>query len=238
MPAAGDDTLRLIGDRVQQRKTGTTAFRWIGPQRSDEALARRSADGDMGALARLYDRYADAAYGLALCILREPSLAEAAVENAFLALVRSSRQIHPGPASPRTILFTLVHRNAVDALRRNGRAAADIPSSEAPAVLALLPDDEREAFELVYYDGLRVDEVSSHLHKPVAAVNETLRSALHHVREVLGEAAHSAGQAPTRREPAFRGGLRRRGSSLLLGERSAVALGDGDDTGGSNESRD
>ena len=53
---------------------------------SDEALVLLAARSEESALAELYDRYGRAAYGLALRVLRDPELAEDAVQEAFLTL--------------------------------------------------------------------------------------------------------------------------------------------------------
>ncbi|PWU25215.1 MAG: RNA polymerase subunit sigma, partial [Candidatus Rokuibacteriota bacterium] len=85
---------------------------------SDEALLALVSRSDEKALAELYDRHGRVAYGLALRILRDPSLAEDAVQEGFLAVWRSAGGFLPERAKPSTWILTLVHRRAVDLVRR------------------------------------------------------------------------------------------------------------------------
>ncbi len=62
---------------------------------SDEALVALAARSEQSALAELYDRFGRPAYGLALRILRDEALAEDAVQEAFLALWRTSARFVP-----------------------------------------------------------------------------------------------------------------------------------------------
>lgn len=178
---------------------------------SDERLVARAARGDESALAEFYDRYAEVAYGLALRILREPSLAEAVVADAFVSVV------HADPANPsrapdaRTCLLALVHQKAVEASRgrsdppripqalgeeseqrRTSRAGSW--SDRCKRALALLPDDQRQTLELAYFDGLSIDELTHRVGQPRADVCWTLRAALYEFQEILKEptAAQSA----------------------------------------------
>ncbi|PWU23718.1 MAG: hypothetical protein C5B48_08055, partial [Candidatus Rokuibacteriota bacterium] len=88
---------------------------------SDEALLALVSRSDDAALAELYDRYGGVAYGLALRILRDPSLAEDAVQEGFLAVWRSAGSFLAERAKPSTWILTLVHRRAVDLVRREQR---------------------------------------------------------------------------------------------------------------------
>jgi RNA polymerase sigma-70 factor (ECF subfamily) len=62
---------------------------------SDEALVALAARSEQTALGELYDRYARPAYGLALRVLRDESLAEDAVQRAFLSLWRTASRFVP-----------------------------------------------------------------------------------------------------------------------------------------------
>ena len=63
--------------------------------------SRRSARGVEPALAELYDRFGRIAYGLAVRILRDRSLAEDAVQDAFLGAWRTAAAFDPGRGTAR-----------------------------------------------------------------------------------------------------------------------------------------
>src|SRR6184192_308991 len=92
---------------------------------SDEALVLLAARSQQGALAELYDRYGRTAYGLALRILRDEALAEDAVQEGFLAVWRTAARFVPERGKASTWILTLVHRRAVDVVRREQRRRAD-----------------------------------------------------------------------------------------------------------------
>src|SRR6185437_333270 len=85
---------------------------------SDEALVALAARSEQSALAELYDRYGRPAYGLAVRVLRDDALAEDAVQDAFLALWRTASRFVPERGKASTWILTLVHRRAVDLVRR------------------------------------------------------------------------------------------------------------------------
>src|SRR5438105_12836256 len=140
---------------------------------SDEALVLLAARSEQSALAELYDRYARPAYGLARRILRDDALAEDAVQDAFLSLWRTAPRFVPERGKASTWILTLVHRKAVDIVRREQRRRTDAVGEETESpirgaddeawlrlqrervqqALRQLPDQQREAIELAYYGG-------------------------------------------------------------------------------------
>src|SRR5919199_1709928 len=175
---------------------------------SDEALVALVARSDNAALAALYDRFGRAAYGVALRILRDPTLAQDAVQDAFLAAWRTAAAFDPARGSASTWLMTLVHRRAVDVVRREDRRRAD-PLDDAPvaagaatdeeasvreqrrtvqAALAQLTGDQREALELAYYGGLTQSELAERLGVPLGTIKSRMFAGLARLRELLGEA--------------------------------------------------
>jgi RNA polymerase sigma-70 factor (ECF subfamily) len=176
----------------------------------DEALLALAAHEDEGALAELYDRYGRPAYGLALRIVRDPALAEDAVQEAFLTLWRTAKSFRSDRAKPSTWILTLVHRRAVDVVRREERRrAAPLETSEEPEAygpatdeeieltdrrrivqeaLRQLPDDQREALELAYYGGLTQSELAERLSVPLGTIKSRMFTGLRRLRDLLAEA--------------------------------------------------
>src|ERR671923_1485240 len=112
------------GSRVRRAKRSDDV-RLDPAQLSDEALLAAVARSDEAALAELYDRFGRVAYGLALRVLRDGALAEDAVQEAFLAAWRTADTFMPERARASTWLLTLVHRRAVDVVRREQRRRAE-----------------------------------------------------------------------------------------------------------------
>jgi RNA polymerase sigma-70 factor, ECF subfamily len=175
---------------------------------SDEALVALAARSEQLALAELYDRFGRPAYGLALRILRDEALAEDAVQEAFLALWRTAARFVPERGKASTWILTLVHRRAVDLVRREERRRTDAlehapePEShdavEEEAWLRLqrervqdalrkLPDQQREAIELAYYGGFTQSELAERLGQPLGTIKSRMFMGLGRLRELLGE---------------------------------------------------
>jgi RNA polymerase sigma factor (sigma-70 family) len=174
---------------------------------SDESLLLFVARSDEDALAELYDRYGRVAYSLALRILRDAALAQDAVQDAFLAVWRTAAAFDPARGKVSTWVLTLVHRRAVDVVRREERWRAepieDVPvaggeSTEEEAwvreqrravqdALKQLPDDQRQALELAYYGGLTQSELAERLGVPLGTIKSRMFAGLSKLRELLGE---------------------------------------------------
>lgn len=180
---------------------------------SDEALVALVARGEEPALAELYDRVGKVAYGLALRVLRDERLAEDAVQEAFLAVWRTAAAFRAERAKASTWILTLVHRRAVDLVRREERRrterlSEDVgqqPLSESTeeaawlrferervqSALARLPDVQREALELAYYGGFSQSELSERLGVPLGTIKSRMFSGLARLRELLDESSVS-----------------------------------------------
>jgi RNA polymerase sigma factor (sigma-70 family) len=176
---------------------------------SDESLLSLVASSDENALAELYDRFGRVAYGLALRILRDDALAQDAVQDAFLAVWRSADRFLAERAKASTWILTLVHRRAVDLVRREDRRRAD-PLESAPEptaqttaedeatlgfqrrvvqeALRRLPPEQREALELGYYGGLTQTELAERLGQPLGTIKSRMFTGLNRLRDLLAQA--------------------------------------------------
>jgi RNA polymerase sigma factor (sigma-70 family) len=179
---------------------------------SDEALVALVKRGEESALAELYDRFGRPAYGLALRVLRDRSLAEDAVQEGFLAVWRTAGRFVPERAKASTWIMTLVHRRAVDLVRREQyrrtepleSAAESAPGAEEPPTdeavwlrlerervrdaLRKLPDQQRETLELAYFGGFTQSELADRLGQPLGTIKSRMFAGLSRLRELLGEA--------------------------------------------------
>jgi RNA polymerase sigma-70 factor (ECF subfamily) len=175
---------------------------------SDEALVALAARSEQAALAELYDRYGRAAYGLALRVLRDEALAEDAVQEAFLSVWRTASRFVPERGSASTWILTLVHRRAVDAVRREERRRGDslehapelasgssvdeeawvrLQRERVQAALRQLPDQQREALELAYYGGFTQSELAERLGQPIGTIKSRMFTGLARLRELLSD---------------------------------------------------
>jgi RNA polymerase sigma-70 factor (ECF subfamily) len=201
----------VAGWRLRRRGGGGRDFGHL----SDEALVALVGRGDEEALGELYDRFSRIAYGLALRILRDRALAEDAVQEAFLAIWRSAASFAPERSKPSTWVLTLVHRRAVDLVRREQRRRADplegieqqgggetdeevfLRSQRRIVQEALrrLPDDQREALELAYYGGYSQSELAERLGQPLGTIKSRMFTGLARLRDLLAEAGLEAGSS-------------------------------------------
>src|SRR5712691_1782225 len=180
---------------------------------SDEAVVALAARSDEVAFAELYDRYGRAAYGLALRVLRDEALAEDAVQEAFLAIWRGASRFIPERGKASTWILTLVHRRAVDLVRREDRRRAEpleesklgavqgsaediawlrLERERVQAALRQLSDPQREALELAYYGGFTQSELAERLGQPLGTIKSRMFAGLTRLNELL--------EAPTKGE--------------------------------------
>jgi RNA polymerase sigma factor (sigma-70 family) len=176
---------------------------------SDEALLSLVASSDDQALAELYGRFGGVAYGLALRILRDEALAQDAVQEAFLAVWRSADRFLAERAKASTWILTLVHRRAVDLVRREDRRRGEPLERAAEPVAPATTEDEatigyerrvvqealrqltpeqREALELGYYGGLTQSELAERLGQPLGTIKSRMFTGLSRLRDLLAEA--------------------------------------------------
>ena len=173
---------------------------------SDEEVLAAVGRGDHDALGALYDRFGRVAYGLAVRILKDPTLAEDAVQEAFLAVWRSAKSFKSERAKPSTWVLMLVHHRAVDLVRREQWRRGDpLESAPEPAsdpvdanslilndrrtavrsALRELPDDQRRALELAYYGGLTQSQLATRLGVPIGTIKSRMFAGLGRLRELL-----------------------------------------------------
>jgi RNA polymerase sigma factor (sigma-70 family) len=200
----------VISLRGRRRERSQTTARELA-HLSDEALLALIARADEQALAEFYRRFGRLAYGLAFRILRDDALAQDAVQEAFLGVWRAAGRFTAERAKPSTWLLTLVHRRAVDLVRREERRRTEPLQPESEPVgaeaadeaelatrrqtireaLRQLPSEQREAIELAYYGGYTQSELAERLGQPLGTIKSRMFTGLTRLRQTLGEDARA-----------------------------------------------
>ncbi len=112
---------------------------------NDEQLMSLIGRADTRAFEELYDRYVRGCFGLAMKIVRDPSLAEEVVQDVFMKLWSRPLIFSPDRGKFSGWLLTLVHNRSVDKLRRlkTGAGRQTVPldgDGENMNLADLLPD--------------------------------------------------------------------------------------------------
>jgi RNA polymerase sigma-70 factor (ECF subfamily) len=113
---------------------------------SDEDLLARLRNGERAAFAPLVKRYERELFGYLRRYLGDEDLADDVFQNTFVQVFLKIMQYEPGRAA-RPWLYAIATNQAIDALRRRARRAADRPADTVSA-----PDEDGEArplFELL-----------------------------------------------------------------------------------------
>lgn len=163
--------------------------------------------GSASALEALYDLYGNLMYALALRILHNSQEAEDVVQEVFLSVWHRCNY-EPERGSLKTFLILLTRSRALDRLRsqstrsntlqRAGRALeqgipreplesamSDEVSRHVQAALNTLPEQQRQALELAYFEDMTQLEISQSLNVPLGAVKSWFRLGFNKLRHSL-----------------------------------------------------
>lgn len=177
-------------------------FRAPSDQEMDRLLMQHVVARDEAALAALYDRYAAQVHGLALSILRDPTLSEEATHDVFLRLWEHPVAYDPARGTFAGWLFRVARNRSIDLRRRRrelsigdtesnpvGWIADPDPDPEEQTIRNLrrqevrralgdLPVEQRRLLELAFDSGLSQREIAERLGRPLGTVKSQIRSAM------------------------------------------------------------
>ena len=184
---------------VAQSGNGGLARRGRAPVAAEADLAailKAIAARDRTALKQLYDRYGARLYGIAHRILGDRSLAEDAVQEAFVKIWRNADKFDPARGSAMGWVAIIVRRAAFDLRPRDlVREAIDIPCEQPQSemlhpglarALDALPEMHRKALLLMYVYGLTHSELSAAMGAPLGTVKSWVRRGAAALKESLG----------------------------------------------------
>ncbi|MCZ6789158.1 MAG: sigma-70 family RNA polymerase sigma factor, partial [Chloroflexi bacterium] len=164
---------------------------------NDEALLKALQHKSVDALEELYDRHHRTALAVAYRVLRDRSLAEDVIQEAFLAVWRQPESFRPERGSCRSWLFSIVRHRAIDITRGRSFAKERLSLEEirfeprypdvwqevstrldqelVRRVVDTLPEAQREALMLAYFDGQTQQEISERTGVPLGTVKGRMR---------------------------------------------------------------
>lgn len=132
--------------------------------------------------------------------LNDRAVADDVAQDVMLRLWSNAGSFDPGRAKFSTWLYQIAYHRCIDELRRRSRLSEWRPDEEEPvaaegdnrkdalaAALGRLPERQRSALVLTYYQGLANREVASMMGISVRALESLLVRARKALREVIEE---------------------------------------------------
>lgn len=176
---------------------------------SDDQLLKQLQTHQPQSLSFLYDSYGDLMYGLAYSLLNNRQEAEDLVQEVF-AQIWQHCSYDPKRGSFKTFLLVMVRSRSLDRLRAHksrhshavragglesqGRMAFTQPlemvardeiSDRVHEALAELPEHQRQALELSYFQGLTQAEIAQQFSVPLGTVKSWFRLSFTKLRRSL-----------------------------------------------------
>lgn len=170
------------------------------------------AHGDLTAFEQLYDRHSSTLYALLLRILANPDDAQEVLQETFVKAWTNAKMFDAVRGSDVAWLISIARSRGIDRLRSRRirgdredeagrelsssfgfvekRTGADdaIQSQECRAVrdaLAELPEAQRAALALAYFEGLSQSEIAEKLSEPLGTIKTRMQLGMKKLRESL-----------------------------------------------------
>ena len=162
---------------------------------------------DAQALEALYDRYNRIAFTLVLRIVRVREDAEDVLTDVFWQAWQQAGRYDTTRGKPVAWLLTIARTRAIDSLRASGRRGTEVElepqrvpatpeKQQDPFVIAgmkqavskcldTLPEAQRTALEMAYFEGMSHTEIAEALKQPLGTMKDRIRTGMMHLRKCL-----------------------------------------------------
>ncbi len=200
-----DNTTEL---NTMVRKSGTASNMDKSSVRSaDQSLMERIKEGDKSAFRDLYSRFSQVVFNLAYRMLRSREEAEEVVQEIFLQVWNKADSYDSERAAVSTWVINIARSRSIDKLRTLGfkeqtteliedrvnsksdftRIVEDREESKKIIRQALesLPDNQRLAIEMVFFEGLTHMEAAERLNEPVGTIKTRIRLGVSKLKEQI-----------------------------------------------------
>ena len=190
-----------------QRLGGTLVMQQKSNRELDRQLVDQVKQGDKTAFKEIYSRFPQVVYNLALRMLRDKEDAEEVVQEIFLQLWNKAYTYDPERGAVSTWILNIARSRSIDKLRTVGYRNRNIEIDEEKAnsnddlsriiedreesknviqqALDSLPDKQRIAIEMVYFEGLTHLEAAERLDEPVGTIKTRIRLGVLKLKEKI-----------------------------------------------------
>ena len=175
-------------------------------------LMSRVASGDQDAFAAVYDATSRGVYGIVLRVLIDAAQAEEVTQEVYVDAWRTAARYDATQGTVTAWLNTIAHRKAVDRVRyversrqreqRHAEASVEPPAPDVSEEVVAgdegrrvreamreLPEAQRTALALAYFEGRTQREIAEYLEIPLGTAKTRIRDAMQRLRRILGEVA-------------------------------------------------
>jgi RNA polymerase sigma-70 factor, ECF subfamily len=172
---------------------------------SDWSLLERVVRRDESALVALYDRYSGLVYAESIRILRDAGAAEEVLQDLFFQIWRTAAKFDPQRGSLPGWLLVAARNRCISRLRRRdsrendeltetsvvlpctleSTAAQNELLGRVKSALTSLPNGQREAIELAYFEGMSHSEIAGRTGAPLGTVKTWIRTAVDALKREL-----------------------------------------------------
>lgn len=178
---------------------------------SPEELLTNVATGCKESFSALYKAFSSALFGICYGVTKNHAEAQEVLQEAFLAIWKKADQYDPKLGKASTWIIQLTRNQAIDRLRKRQRRDAGQdrlenepqpePEDSDPSgslisketaqkvknALKTLPDDQKQALQLAFYEGLSQTQIAERLDEPLGTIKSRIRRAMERVRIVIGD---------------------------------------------------
>jgi RNA polymerase sigma-70 factor, ECF subfamily len=169
----------------------------------DAGLLTRMGQRDENAMEEIFRRYSGAVYSVALRVLHDSAQAEDVLQEVFLQLWRHPVTFVQQRGSLGAWLVVVARNRAIDLLRRRkltdpveevalasslnvaDEAERNTTMQKVRQAIAGLPDEQRKALELAYFEGLSHTEIANRTGDPLGTVKTRIRQGLISLRKAF-----------------------------------------------------
>ena len=167
---------------------------------NDNVLIQAMADGDMGAFAEIYKRYAPGMRRFVAGMIKDRAKAEDIVQNIFLRLM-TTRPVFENADAFKNWLFVCARNEVISTLRSKWESQVekvealpervsegiqpDATRSLLNSILARMPKRRSEVFRMSKLEGLPVEEIAARMGISERTVQKHLEIASREVRRHL-----------------------------------------------------